>query len=327
MTTYGSTAPSRRARAGRYFESPTYGVPVPVGSVDQLTDLCRALVRGLPGPAVFTHVTAAAVRGRALPDRVHLELPVIAGSGAPAPHLDRRGVYVRRCTLGADDVAMACGGVPVASSAQTVRELAEDLSLVDLVVALDSAVQCGDLSDDDLAALVRPRRRGRVVLQQALGLVDGRAESGWESLLRLVHQLSGILDVEPQQVLTDEWDQPVARADLWLRGTRRLHEYDGGHHADPQQQRADRARDNALARSGYDRRAYTRPAITRRPGLIVRDAEDALGLPHDPGRVRGWLAEFQRSSYSAAGQRRLHRRLQRFRRPLPPQLRRRVAQE
>ena len=165
------------------------------------------------------------------------------------------------------------------------------------------------------------------MLAQALSLADGRSESAYETLLRLVHVLSGLTEVEPQQLLTDPAGRPIARADLWLRETRRLHEYDGADHLASRQQQKDRRRDNHLARHNYDRRGYTQPEITMHAGRIVRDAEDAFGLDHDPSRVQGWLSEFRRSSYSASGRMQLHRRLTRFRRDQPPRSTRPMAQE
>ncbi len=323
-----TATPAHRQRRSRHWESPAYGLHVPTGSVAELPALARALSGILPGTAAFTHLTGAALRGWALPDRMHADVPVIADNGCPAPHLNRRGVYVRRCRMGAADVEVV-GGIPVASGPQILRELAEDLALIDLVVALDSALHLGDIDSQALTTLVRPRRRGAARLSRAITLGDGRSESGWETLLRLVHMLSGLTAVEPQRLLTDPWGAPMARADLWLVGTNRLHEYDGADHLLPGQQRKDRARDNELSRSGHERRGYTRPDITVHAWRVVRDAEDAFGLPHDPRRVRGWLREFRLSSYSAAGQRAFRGRLLRFRRPAPPRSARpaRVAQE
>lgn len=308
---------SGRRRRSRDWESPAHGLHAPAGSVQEIPALARAVSTVLPATAAFTHLTGAALRGWALPDRVQTDVPIIVSNGAPTPHLNRRGVYVRRCHLEPFDVEVV-DGIAVASAAQILRELAEDLALLDLVVAIDSAQHLGDLSTEALATLIRPHRRGSVRLMRALALADWRSESGWETLLRLVHVLSGLTAVEPQRVLTDAWGTPIARADLWLVGTNRLHEYDGAHHLLPHQQREDRRRDNELLRARYDRRGYTRPDITLHAARIVRDAEDAFGLPHDPRRVQGWLREYRRSSHSASGQRALLERLHRYRRPVPP---------
>jgi hypothetical protein len=45
----------------------------------------------------------------------------------------------------------------------------------------------------------------------------------------VLHRAAGI-EVEPQKEIFDQWGRFVARADLWLVGTRRIHEYDGDGH-------------------------------------------------------------------------------------------------
>src|SRR5215207_7719670 len=62
-------------------------------------------------------------------------------------------------------------------------------------------------------------------------LLEGRSESPWESVMRVLHRTAGI-DVEPQKEIYDDGGRFVARADLWLVGTRRIHEYDGELHRD-----------------------------------------------------------------------------------------------
>ena len=65
------------------------------------------------------------------------------------------------------------------------------------------------------------------MLRRALALSDGRSESPWESLRRVLHVVCGV-PVEPQFVLLDDHGVFVARGDLRISGTTTLHEYDGG---------------------------------------------------------------------------------------------------
>jgi hypothetical protein len=81
---------------------------------------------------------------------------------------------------------------------------------------------------------------------------------------------------------------------------------EGGQHGD------DLGRDKVLARIQWERYGYTANEIRVAPGRILRDAEEALDLPHDPRRVTAWLAEYERSSLSPAGWRALAHRLRRF---------------
>jgi hypothetical protein len=87
---------------------------------------------------------------------------------------------------------------------------------------------------------------------------------------------------------------------------------EGGQHG------ADLGRDKALARIEWERYGYTAKEIRVNAGQILRDAEDALGLPHDPGRVGAWLAEYERSSLAPVGWHTLARRLRRFDRTEAP---------
>lgn len=109
------------------------------------------------------------------------------------------------------------------------------------VASLDSALQQQLLSRAELDELLRrlPRRFGR------LGrLVDGRCESGLETLLRLAALGQG-WRVEPQVYI-----RGVGRVDLLIAG-RLVVEADGdAYHSSPQQRAKDRDRDAALVRQG-----------------------------------------------------------------------------
>lgn len=140
---------------------------------------------------------------------------------------------------------------------------------------------------------------------------DGRAESWWETPLRLVHVWTGI-EVEPQYDIVDDRGNFVARADLWIVGTRRIHEYDGAHHDRPETRRANLGRGQALARIRWERYGYIARDIVRGPERILADADAAVGRPHRPARLKRWRQEAVRSTLSPAGRAALARRLRRF---------------
>lgn len=295
---------------------PADGVSIPARAADDLWSQCRAIVLVLAPDAVFTHVTSARLRGWWLPASLRT-YPIIACTDDEAPHHDRRGVYVRRCGIPAAHRGRL-HGMPVASTEWTIVELAETLSLVDLVVAIDSALHLGDCTVASVRAAMVPRRRGVRVLRRALELVDGRSESPWETILRLVHTLAGIRCVTPQHVVRDAGGAFVARVDLRLGATRRAHEYDGANHREKERHVADLRREKGLLRCRWERYGYTAVEIHRTPGQVVHDAEDALGWAHAPTRVEGWLAEYKLCSLSAKGAWALERRIQRFVRDRSP---------
>jgi very-short-patch-repair endonuclease len=306
-------------RASTLFVHPAAGVAQPAAYADDLATTCRAVSLVLPADTVFTHLTSARLRGWWLPMTNH-DLPLIACSDSDAPHHDRRGVYVRRCGIPPGH-RTHLGDVAVASAEWTIVELAEHLVLLDLVAIIDSALHLEHTTTDRIRAAMRPGRRGVRVLRRALDLADERSESWWETMLRLLHELSGV-PVEPQQVITNAAGVEVARVDLRIRGTNRVPEYDGSDHRPRERHEKDLRRDKVLARQGLERYGYIATEIIHDPEGIIRDAEDALGLPHVPGRTGLWRSEARLATISRAGQAALERRLQRFARTASPRTRR-----
>jgi hypothetical protein len=63
-----------------------------------------------------------------------------------------------------------------------------------------------------------------------------------------------------------------------------------------------------------ERFGYTTDEIAHCPQTIIRDAEDARGLPHDAARVRTWWRVARPSSLTGSGRARLAGKLERYRR-------------
>jgi len=299
---------SRMLRRSPLFVHPVNGVAQLAASADDLTSTCRAVAAVLPRDVVFTHVTSAQLRGWWMP--MLDDFPLIACTSGESAHHDRRGVYVRRCDIPPGH-RHRTAGVPLASPEWTIVELAEHLALLDLVAVIDSALHLGDTTIDGIRATMRKGRRGVRVLRRALDLADGRSESWWETMLRMVHELSGI-PVEPQERVLNAAGVEIARVDLRIVGSNRVAEYDGSDHRDRAQHEKDLRRDKALHRQGLERYGYIATEIVHSARQIVRDAEDARGLPHVPDRADLWQAEARRASISASGRAALMIRLDRM---------------
>lgn len=305
-----------RLRNAEYVH-PVNGVSIASDDLDDLAKVCAAVSMTLPPDAVFTHLTSARLRGWWLPNIVNE--PVIACTDGEAPHHDRRGVYVRRCDL-PDRHRRMYRGLRVASPEWTIVELAEHLSLVDLVVAIDCALQRNDTTITAIRDTMRAGRRGVRVLRRALLLADGRSQSPYETVLRLLHVFAGVA-VEPQHQLRTETGEVIWSLDLLISGTRRAAEFDGGVHRAADVHLRDMRRDRLLARHGIERFAYGARDVIDTPEQIIRDAEDALGLPHDSRRLGRWQREWRLSTYSPTGYGALMHRIRRFARPTSPRTR------
>ncbi len=264
-----------------------------------LEDLA-AYVAVLPAGAAFTHITAAGLREWATPAMPSLT-PVFA-AGPASSHPRRAGLtYSRLCGLG--EPAMV-DGLPVVSAAETLLRAARDLALLDLVAMLDSALNLGHVTPDDLAPLMATSRPGARRLRQAHAWSDGRSESAYESLLRLFHEFADV-PVQPQLVIRDDAGRELARADLWVVGTSVVHEYDGEEHGRRPQRVRDLRRQRLLSEHGLERQGFVAEDLFQHPVALLQELDRVLGRPHRSSRLRRWRREVELSSYSLTGRQRL----------------------
>ncbi|HET6758171.1 MAG TPA: hypothetical protein VFH20_02735, partial [Propionibacteriaceae bacterium] len=226
--------------------------------------------------------------------------------GARYPH--RKGLFAARHPEAIPTVTVS--GLRVTSGAETLLAAARDLGLLDLVIMSDSALRLGHCTIDQLQATAALKRRGAPRLRTVLPLLDKRSESPWESVIRVLHQAAGI-NVEPQKEIFDQWGRFVARADLWLVGTRRIHEYDGDLHRDRQAHRNDLARDRRLVEIDFQRMGFTSSQLLHEGASIIASADRVLGRSWNPKRLERWEALLDDSLFRPAGRLRAMGRWQR----------------
>jgi hypothetical protein len=222
-----AAGPIRGRIRQRQWEQLSRGLYIPRANVSALREVLHAWQLVLPKSAAFTSLTAAELRGwwrpQAVPHPVFVAVPI--GDHYP----ERSGLLVCRHPRPAPSETVR--GVKITTAPETLLAAARDLGLLDLVILGDSALRCGDCTLKELRATAAQRRRGAPRLRALLPLLDDRSESPWESVMRVLHLAAGI-EVVPQKEIFDQWGRFVARADLWLVGTRRIHEYDGDVHRD-----------------------------------------------------------------------------------------------
>lgn len=271
-----------------------HGLHVPSGGLDDRARL-RAWQLALPPVAGFTGLSAAAARGWWLPPLPE-PVPLFAALPLGTPRPRRPGLIVHRSE--AVELTVV-GGVRVATAGESLLAAARWLGVLDTVVLLDAALHAGDVTAEDLSTVAAAPRPGVTTLRRALRWADGRAESPWESLLRVL-LVSADVPVVPQAPLPGS-----RRGDLRIVGTCRLMEYDGAVHRERRQHRADLTRDRDLVRAGFERCGYSADTVLYGGVSILRDADDALGRPHDPRRIRTWWALLRDSAFHAPGRARL----------------------
>lgn len=282
-----------------------HGLHVPAAAAGDDARL-HALGSQLTRDSGFTHLTAAGILGWWLPP-LPPGLPTFAAQSGDRNRPRRDELRIIRTTP--RPCVRLVRGLPVVAALDVLLALARHLGLLDVVVVLDSALRLGAVTPEMLRLTHHARRRGVRRLRAAAALADGRSESPYETLLRLLHVVCEV-EVEPQHELVVD-GRLVARGDLWLVGRRTYHEYDGAGHREKVQHRDDLRRERDLDRAGWVRRGYTDLEVLHRPVEILRDADRTLGRPHDPSRLDAWYSLLRESCFTPAGRRLLLTRLDR----------------
>jgi hypothetical protein len=278
-----------------------HGLYVPCDGPDE--SQLHALAGQLHKGAGFTHHTAARMLGWSLPPLPE-GLPEFAAQNA---RNRPRRAELRIIRTTPEPEISRLRGLPIVSSTDVLLALARHLGLLDVIVTLDSALRCGDVSLQQLAYALACRRFGVRRLRAAAAWADPRSESPYETLLRILHVVCEIAVVPQHELWAD--GRLVARGDLRLVGHETFHEYDGADHRDRDRHRGDLRRDREIEEQGWVRRGYTDLEVIHRPVTILRDADRTLGRPHDPDRLAAWYALLRESCFTPAGRHLLLRRL------------------
>lgn len=261
----------------------------------------------LPASAGFTHVTGARLRGWQLP-KLPEQVPVFAAVDLADGRPRRPGLLCSR--TGGRTTPHQVDGLPVEAPAEILLRAARDLSVLDLVILIDSARRLGDVGPADMKEVLASTRPGVRRLRQAWALSTPLADSAGESVLRMFDECMDV-QVQPQVELHDEAGNLVGVADLLVVGTTTIHEYDGAHHREKSQQRVDLRRGRGLAQGSYDRRGFTLDDLLNHPAVLMHEIDRHLGRPHRLERLRRWRRMVAESLYGEPGRRRVMNRWQR----------------
>lgn len=251
--------------------APTRGVRLPRGE-DSLVARCSALLAVRPG-TVICRCTAAAVWGCAVAPP---SCPIHAVLPATSPGLRRDGCRRIRRDLHPGDVTEH-QDLAITTPERTLVDIAEDVPLP-LVVAFGDHILRQLLTTQGAIdeCLARSRgRRGVRRARQAVDLLDPRAESPPESVLRVTLISAGLPAPTPQVVIRSANGDFLARGDLVYEDERIVIEYDGEHHLTPEQQAKDADRRHLLALHGWLVVTITRRDL-RDPRRAIRKVDGAL---------------------------------------------------
>jgi very-short-patch-repair endonuclease len=243
-------------------ERPFRGVRAIAGSTTGLFARCAAYrQRMLPGQ-FFSHLTAAQLWGAPLPlealDAAELHVSVLDPSRAPRA----AGIVGHKCRPDRASVVERFQ-LPLADAATTWCQLAELLSLDDLVAVGDHLVldpvygnrrdprpyvPLGELTE----RAAHYTGRGARAVRSAISFVRVGAESRPETLVRLALLRAGLPEPELNVNVFDAQGRFIGRADMLYRQWKVIVEYDGEQHrTDDRQYDKDLWRLEAFAAAGW----------------------------------------------------------------------------
>ncbi|MFU8946732.1 hypothetical protein ACLRGF_08335 [Mycetocola zhadangensis] len=188
----------------------------------------------------FSGVTAALIHGMYLPWRLTKSaLPLHITAIAPARAPRTRGVVGHHALAGQLDVGV-WGDIPVVSPVDTWCQLAEVLTIEELVVMGDGLVcrqkPVATLAQLSAAVARFAGRPGSAKLRAALSLVRPRTDSPQESRLRLVVRAAGLPEPVVNHPIYDQYGHFIGFGDLAYPREKVLLEYDGDHHFESAEQ-------------------------------------------------------------------------------------------
>jgi hypothetical protein len=196
-------------------------------------------------------------------------------------HANRRpppGIIVHSDTLRPGEIC-AVDGLPVTSVARTAYDLGRHLSVDDAVIRIDALMNATGLGVGHVEYVIdrHPGVRGLRRLQETLALVDGGAESPYESLTRLLLIRAGFPPVTTQIKVLDDWGGVFARIDMGWPQYRVGVDFEGAHHwSDPRQRSWDVERYAQLPHYGWIDERLTSGIFHNRPQSFLDRVGAAL---------------------------------------------------
>ena len=233
---------------------------------------CLAAAMILPADSIITGRSAATLYGAPLADRNADVEALVTGH----KYVNRRkGLrsWARKCS---SDEYTAWNGIQLATPVRSAFDLLARNPIKSGVAYCDALLHADLVDLGHLAAFVNTRRYyGVRKARKAFELVDARAESIPESVLRVTMRQGG-LSPTPQLEVFDRHGF-VARLDLAFEAERVAVEYDGAWHGKPGQMARDQVRRDRLKAAGWYVIVVTADDLSR-PERIVAQTKAALEL-------------------------------------------------
>ncbi|MGO4856458.1 endonuclease domain-containing protein [Arthrobacter sp. 2MCAF14] len=257
------------------------GLRLPLHSTGTAAEHLRGYIE-LDPKCCLSHGSAARILGISLPKaleedwRIHLARP--GERWKPR----RRNVVGHQFTFKPGEV-IVLDGVRLTSPARTWLDLAQMMSIDDIVAAGDSiVVEHGEnhprprealATIEELKAMVsaHPGMRGVRKARLALDLVRVGADSPQETQMRLILLHAGLHEPALNHVILNEWGAPAVWPDAAYLKERVALQYDGRHHGEAEQYQRDIRRQALTERLGWrEVRVHHEDLLGPRPEVVEK---------------------------------------------------------
>ena len=232
----------------RFHQAIHPGVWVPRGSEPSSHQRARAAWLWSGRDGVLAGLSASALLGaKWMADDVDVEL-IHANRRPP------RGIVVHGDALAFGET-QTVRGMAITTPARTAFDLGRRLGVDDGVKRIDALMNATGVKVNAVEAVVEqhPGVRGLRRLRETLALVDGGAESPYESMTRLLLIRAGFPPIETQIKVFDEDGYVFARIDMGWRHWRVGVDFEGAHHwSEPRQRSWDIERIAGLPELGWN---------------------------------------------------------------------------
>jgi hypothetical protein len=256
----------------RFYVSAYPGVHVPRGAEPSAVQRAKAAWLWSRRRGVIAGLSASAVLGTKW---VEPDVP------AELIHTNRRSPP--QLLVHTDDLANGetrrIDGMNVTTPARTAFDLGRRLGLDAGVQRLDALMNATDVKIGDIesVAAMHPGVRGLAQLEQTLELVDGGAESPWESITRMLFVRAGFPRPETQIHVYDGYGVLVAVIDMGWREYLVGVDFEGAHHwTNPRQRHWDVERFTRLPELGWNDIRVTSRMVRHAQRLIINRVGAAL---------------------------------------------------
>jgi hypothetical protein len=170
-------------------------------------------------------------------------------------------------------------GIAATTPARTAFDIGRRLELVAGVQRIDALMNATDVKvrDIETVAARHPGVRGLVQLRETLALVDGGAESPWETLTRLLFVQNGFPPPETQIPVHDDYGILIAVIDIGWRDYLVGVDFEGSHHwTNARQRHWDAERFTRLPELGWQDFKVTSRMVQKGQRLLLNRVGAAL---------------------------------------------------